>query len=406
MVPARTPAMRRARRKRASDARAQPRLDVHSTLLLRRHSRERRTIHARRGFASRPVRGPRRIFDASRPASLRTGTRRKRCRRNGASGSLFAQMFDYRTCDFVTLPRARHPNVLCTPPACRRRIAGMQITNPALHRQRAARLPRIARGRWSATGRRSPRSRRWRSSTCCSTRCSARTSTSSCRRSRSRRCFSRHRYSPSYADASRRRAAVPSPRPREAALCAAAWMALIAVYFNSTPDVDRHQPVARILRYGDLRGVALCAADLARVRRRETAIAGPWRHAGWIDAGATSCTGRCDRVVARRRRVHGERGGASRLRQLVGADVAVRRAGRRRRLRAQCDPRRTRRRRRSCAGSQTLAAAALILRLVYIGGYFLMVADGSTMHCCATQSRPTEDAQPDRLAHLGGLKGA
>ena len=49
---------------------------------------------------------------------------------------------------------------------------------------------------------------------------------------------------------------IASPRGRAiaatagGALCAAAWMALIAVYFNSTPDVERHQPVARILRYG------------------------------------------------------------------------------------------------------------------------------------------------------------
>jgi hypothetical protein len=33
-------------------------------------------------------------------------------------------------------------------------------------------------------------------------------------------------------------------------LCAGLWMALIAVYFNSNPDIQRHQPADRIVRYG------------------------------------------------------------------------------------------------------------------------------------------------------------
>ncbi|MEP7064322.1 MAG: hypothetical protein ABI881_18185 [Betaproteobacteria bacterium] len=35
-------------------------------------------------------------------------------------------------------------------------------------------------------------------------------------------------------------------------LCAGLWMALIAIYFNSDPDIQQHQPADRIIRYGSV----------------------------------------------------------------------------------------------------------------------------------------------------------
>jgi MFS family permease len=172
---------------------------------------------------------------------------------------------------------------------------------------------------------------------------------------------------------------IASPRGRAiaatagGALCAAAWMALIAVYFNSTPDVERHQPVARILRYGFF-SVSLyapliwlaCGGAHPRSPERSVTPDGSTQsrfHAlagaiGWLlAAGAFTASaavlldyanwwapmslfvGPVAGVVCALNAIRAARGAAEVLRWIA-----------------------------------TLAAAALILRLVYIGGYFLMVS--------------------------------
>ena len=150
-------------------------------------------------------------------------------------------------------------------------------------------------------------------------------------------------------------------------------MALIAVYFNSTPDVERHQPVARILRYG-LFSVSLyapliwlaCGGANAHSPDRDVTADGSTRsrlHAlagaiGWLlAAGAFTVSavvlfdyanwwapmslfvGPVAGVVCALNAIRAARGVAVVLRWIA-----------------------------------TVAAAALILRLVYIGGYFLMVS--------------------------------
>jgi hypothetical protein len=174
-------------------------------------------------------------------------------------------------------------------------------------------------------------------------------------------------------------ARIASPRGRAiaaaagGALCAGAWMALIAVYFNSTSDVDQHQPMARILRYG-IFAVSLyapliwlaCGGAKPQSPDRDVTPDGSTQarlHAlagaiGWlIAAGAFTASAAVLLDYANWWApmslfvgpVAGVVCALNAIRAAHGAVVVLR-------------------------WIATLAAAALILRLVYIAGYFLMVS--------------------------------